>query len=225
MPPLIYADIETAVAETGLMVRGGFTPTPDDQVPGNAATLILIGNAGPSLWQAFSKTSSTSLNPLDDWTKNICSELAIAFEAEALFPFDGPPYLPFQRWAQRCEPVHPSPIGPLIHPTYGLWHAYRAALVFKDTIPLPETETQPNPCETCADKPCLSSCPVNALKPNGYDVPACIDFVASNDGADCLEKGCFARRACPVGQDYIYEPTQAAFHMKAFTGVQRPKMA
>ena len=28
--------------------------------------------------------------------------------------------------------------------------------------------------------------------------------------------GCSARRACPVGVAYRYEPTQARFHMEAF---------
>ena len=41
----------------------------------------------------------------------------------ALFPFGGPPHFPFQQWARRAEPVHPSPIGLLIHPIYGLWHS------------------------------------------------------------------------------------------------------
>ena len=56
--------------------------------------------------------------------------LARSVGAMALYPFDGPPYRPFQRWAMRAEPVAPSPLGLFIHPEYGLWHAYRAALVF-----------------------------------------------------------------------------------------------
>ena len=48
--------------------------------------------------------------------------------AAPIYPFGGPPYWPFQRWAQRAEAVFPSPLGILIHPEYGLWHAYRAAL-------------------------------------------------------------------------------------------------
>ena len=42
--------------------------------------------------------------------------LARELGGKALFPFGGPPFLPFQRWAQRAEPVHSSPIGLLIHP-------------------------------------------------------------------------------------------------------------
>ena len=229
MPPHSFSDIETAVAETGLMVRGGYHLLPQDNVPGNPASLVLIGNAGPGLWQAFeasqAATQEDGADPLDIWTKQVATKLAEKLGARALFPFEGPPYLPFQRWAQRCEPVYPSPIGPLIHPTYGLWHAYRAALVFDEKLDLSPKTDQPShdqisPCETCADQPCLTTCPVNAFRPDSYNVPACVDFVTSDLGTDCLEQGCAARRGCPVGQDYIYDPAQAAFHMKAFASSQ-----
>ncbi len=31
-----------------------------------------------------------------------------------------------------------------------------------------------------------------------------------------MDLGCRARRACPVGREYFYDPEQAAFHMRAF---------
>jgi hypothetical protein len=34
--------------------------------------------------------------------------------------------------------------------------------------------------------------------------------------------GCLARRACPVGTDYAYDPRQAAFHMTAFLAARPP---
>ena len=223
MPPKKISEIETAVAETGLMVRGGFHPTPDDKIPGNPASLVLLGNAGPALWQKFNPTKMVEPDPLDSWTRRIVENLGKALGVATLFPFEGPPYLPFQRWAQQCEPVYPSPIGPLIHPTFGLWHAYRAALTFDTKLDLPTIDDQPNPCETCVDKPCLTTCPVEAFQPGTYNVPACVDFVNAYDGRACLEQGCAARRACPVGQDYIYAREQAGFHMRAFTGSQKPR--
>lgn len=36
------------------------------------------------------------------------------------------------------------------------------------------------------------------------------------NGADCLDFGCRARHACPVGRDYRYAPNLAQFHMEAF---------
>jgi hypothetical protein len=36
----------------------------------------------------------------------------------------------------------------------------------------------------------------------------------------CIEAGCAARLACPVGTHNCYSPDQMHFHMKAFVGEQ-----
>ena len=36
----------------------------------------------------------------------------------------------------RAEGLKPSPIGILMHPQFGLWHAYRGALLFDVEIEL-----------------------------------------------------------------------------------------
>ncbi len=141
--------------------------------------------------------------------------------ARALFPFGGPPHLPFGAWAKRAEPVAESPLGMLIHPDYGLWHAYRGALAFAATLDLPPRAERPRPCDTCAGRPCLSACPVAAFSEAGYDVAACTDHISAPAGADCMEAACRARRACPVGPEYAYEPAQARFHMKHFLEARR----
>lgn len=218
------AAIERPLAELGMIARGAFHPERDDDVPGDPGTLVLVGNAGPGMWGAFEaarKRRRDSANPLDDWIRDTLTGIACELGATPLFPFDGPPFLPFQRWAQRGGPVHASPLGILIHPDYGLWHAYRGALAFAERLDLPPPDTRPSPCETCADKPCLSACPVDAFGPDGYDVPACIAHIAVEAGADCMELGCRARRACPVGTGYVYEPDHAAFHMAAFRAANR----
>ena len=218
-----YTAIAAALAGAGLTPRGGFHPLADDGVPALSggrptATLVLAGNAGPAMWRSFSeqRRAADEPNPLDRWTRRVLTPLAEAFGGHALFPFGGPPHLPFQRWAQRAEPVHPSPIGPLIHPDYGLWHAYRGALAFAEHFELPPADQRPSPCETCADKPCLSTCPVGALTPEGYDVAACATHIAGSAGADCMAQSCRARRACPMGREYTYGAEQSRFHMDAF---------
>ena len=217
------ARIEAAVAAAGLTPRGAFHPEADDGVPplaggAAAATVVLAGNAGPGMWAAFAAagTQPGGANPLDEWTRRVLEGVAADLGATALFPFGGPPYLPFQRWAMRAETVWPSPIGPLIHPEYGLWHAYRGALAFAGRLALPPREERPSPCDGCADKPCLTTCPVGALSESGYDVPACVAHISSRAGDDCLALSCRARRACPVGRDNAYGPDQARFHMAAF---------
>ena len=216
------------IEAAGLAPRGGFHPVRDDAVPdlsdGRAAeTLVLVGVVGRSSWQAFQGAREARLeaNPLDRWSRRVIDGLAARLRCEALYPFGGPPFLPFVRWAQRAEPVHPSPIGPLIHPDYGLWHAYRGALAFGQRIDLPRRDPRPRPCDSCIDKPCLDTCPVGAFSRAGYDVPACIGHIATDSGRECLEGGCLARRACPVGAEHRYERAQMEFHMRAFLQANR----
>jgi hypothetical protein len=218
-----YAQLDAALRTHGLIARGGFHPDPADAVPpladgGPVRTLVLAGNAGPEMWRFFTAAPEFTArsNPLDSWTARVLGQVAADQGGEALFPFCGPPYLPFVAWAKRAEPVAESPLGILIHPSFGLWHAYRGALAFAEALDVPERETVARPCDTCADKPCLSACPVSAFKNPGYDVPACTGHVAAPQGADCLGQGCRARRACPVGRGFVSPPAQAEFHMHAF---------
>ncbi len=215
--------IESALRDVGLVSRGGFRPRREDRVPPmpdgeEAVTIVLAGNVGDAMWQHFqqAKARYSQNHPLNEWTRQVLGKIAGCYGAQALFPFDGPPYYPFQRWAQRAEPVAPSPIGTLIHPDYGLWHAYRGALVFAEHIAVPPPVTRPSPCDTCQDKPCLYACPVNAFAAGRYDVAACRGHIGGDDGAECLHHGCLARRACPIGQRFRYSREQAWFHMEAF---------
>lgn len=218
--------LSAAPAPHGLRLRGGFCPGPEDGVPAfddgrPARSLYLVGHAGPAMWAAFRAAGPAGDHPLDRWSRMVLDEVADEFAGRALLPGDGPPWLPFQRWAQAADAVYPSPIGILIHPEFGLWHGYRGALAFAEALPTPARDPRPSPCESCADRPCLSTCPVNAFGSEGYDVPACTGHLADPAGADCLETGCRARRACPVGRDYHYPDGEAAHHMAAFFRAQR----
>ena len=192
-------------------------------VTGNA-TLILAGNAGPAMWRAFAaqRLDDDEPDPLDCWSRRTLATITEKLSAEfdltvtALAPFDGPPYLPFQDWAKKSGAVHPSPFGPVVHIQYGLWHAYRGALLIPAALELPPVTPAPSPCRDCADKPCLSGCPVGAFGDAGYDVPACVGHLAGGRGDDCFRKGCLARAACPVGAAYAYGEDQARFHLGKF---------
>ncbi|MDH3316626.1 MAG: hypothetical protein OER43_12800 [Gammaproteobacteria bacterium] len=220
---MTYNDIVDAIGETGLTPRGGFHPRADDAVPEVSpgfpcATLVLVGNAGAEMWRRFNASPERTLpvDPLNSFSQRVVGDLAERFDAKLLFPFTGPPFLPFLKWAQKAEPVWPSPIGPLIHAEYGLWHAYRGALAFSARIELPEKEAARRPCDTCTDRPCLTTCPVEAFSESGYHVPRCVAHVDSPAGSECLTGGCLARRACPVGRKYAYAAVQAEFHTRAF---------
>ena len=223
-----YADVESRLRATGLVARGAFHPTPDDLVPdapggGACATLVMVGNAGPGMWRVFSRSPEFGRagHALDAWSARVIGDVATALDARALFPFGGPPYLPFLRWAARAERVWPSPLGMLIHPEYGLWHAYRGALALRERIDLAPRPAATRPCDACADQPCLNACPVGAFTAAGYDVPGCVTRLSVPAGDACMSGGCLARHACPVGQRYAYAPAQSALHMGAFVNARR----
>tara|TARA_E500000305_G_scaffold107955_2_gene109176 strand:+ start:109 stop:786 length:678 start_codon:yes stop_codon:yes gene_type:complete len=215
--------IAAALSRHGLLLRGGFHPEAREIMLSSGesvGTVLLVGNAGPGMWGGFSANRPAGADPLDHWSGEVLGEVAGLFGAEAVLPSDGPPYRPFQQWAMRAEPVFPSPIGILIHPVYGLWHGYRGALLFEAVLELlePAAAGAGNPCDSCADRPCLTTCPVSAFSGSSYDVPACRSHLGSGNGQTCLEGSCLARRACPVGREYIYDAPQLAFHMAAFSG-------
>jgi ferredoxin len=214
--------IANALRGTGLIYRGGFHPRPEDEVPsladgGAVGTVILIGNAGPELWHAFCEAVSDRAppHPLDRWIDPILTRLADELSGTLVWPNRGPEFPPIQAWAMRAEPVTRSPIGILIHPDFGLWHVYRAALLFKDRLALPPRDDAPSPCDSCVSKPCLKVCPGDAFKPDRFDALACVGHVESAAGANCRQRGCLARRACPVGRAYAYPADAGAFHMAA----------
>ncbi len=219
-------DLRTEVGASGLAWRGAFHPQSADGAPafadgGAVGTLALLGFVGGAQWPAFAASPERAdgrPDPLDRWSRRLINALAARHGAAALYPADGPPWLPFQRWAMRAEAVHFSPVGILIHPDFGLWHAYRGALAFRARLPLPAVERRPSPCDACTARPCLSACPVEAVRASGYDHATCKAQVAAAAGADCLEFGCRARRSCPVGAAYRYGAEQAEFHMRAFVG-------
>lgn len=209
----------------GLVLRGAFAPDAADAVPPladgrPARALVLLGNAGSSLWPAFSRSAEYRdgrPHPLDRWSARVGETLAQSLGGLALYPFGGPPHHPFLHWARKAEAVSPSPVGMLIHADYGLWHAYRFALVLGETLEdLPAPDQRPSPCAGCSARPCLSACPVGAFTGREYHVERCIAYLRDNPAAACRTQGCAARHACPVGQAYRYVPAQAEFHMRAF---------
>ena len=220
-------EVASALAASGLLLRGGFTLGEDEAAPAGlsgapARSILLIGQAGPAPWPHFQRWRERQArdiaNPLDSWSREVIGAVAKEFGARAVSPSDRP-YLPFQQWAMRAEGLKPSPLGVLMHPQYGLWHAYRGALLFEDEISLPEAHSAIHLCDTCVAKPCLKSCPVDAYSVNGFAHQACLAHVRGTHGAPCCAGGCLDRNACPYGAEYRYPADVQAFHMAAFARV------
>ncbi|MEZ2333602.1 hypothetical protein AB6802_28105 [Mesorhizobium sp. RCC_202] len=217
-------EIATALAANGLILRGGFNfPDGEDPPIGpsgvRAKSVLLVGQAGAAPWPHFlrwrEKQPQALANPLDSWSRETIGAVAAEFGARAVSPSDRP-YLPFQQWAMRAEGLKPSPLGILMHPQYGLWHAYRGALLFEDELALAEPHAAIHLCDTCIDKPCLKSCPVDAYSRDGFSYQSCLAHVRGANGAPCRDGGCLDRNACPYGTSYRYPAHVQAFHMRAF---------
>lgn len=220
----------TAALEThGLILRGGFNLTDEEHPPPGPASspakaLLLVGQAGSAPWPHFQKwrhgQPGDLKNPLDTWAREVIGAVAEKFGARAVSPSDKP-YLPFQQWAMRAEGLRPSPLGILMHPEYGLWHAYRGALLFDHEIVIAEPREVIHLCDTCAGKPCLKACPVDAYSETGFAYQDCLVHVRGPAGRACRDGGCLDRNACPYGSKYRYPADEQAFHMVAFS---RPKV-
>ncbi len=230
---MTYDDLQQRLESTGLHSRGAFSLGQQEladiqqqfktTVIAESATLVLVGNVGSSFWPVFSRSpeyADGEPHPLDRWSQRIADEIATDFDALAVFPFSGPPWHPFQQWAMRAEAISSSPLGLLIHPQYGLWHAYRFGLIMDSANIKGQTQQKiESPCEKCIDQPCLHTCPVNAFKPGAYDVPACASYLKANPQAACNQTGCQARLSCPVGESFRYQSAHHLFHLQAFISV------
>jgi len=222
--PRFLDEIAAALEEHGLILRGGFVFDDCDAAPpgpsgAGARSVLLVGQAGAAPWPHFlrwrDRQPADLVNPLDTWSRQVIGAVADKFGARAVSPSDKP-WMPFQQWAMRAEALKPSPLGILMHPEYGLWHAYRGALLFEVEIPIQAPRTSNHLCDACVGKPCLKSCPVSAYSPSGFAYEECLAHVRGPHGEACRNLGCLDRNACPVGVEYRYPAEVQAFHMASF---------
>jgi hypothetical protein len=210
--------IETLLRPHGLTVVGGFAPGSEDGTPEGTATLLLVGGDGARLWSVFGASAEYFdgvADPLDRWSRRVLDRVAAELEGGALYPFGGPPWQPFGRWAALGEGSAPSPVRMPVSPLRGLFAGYRGALALPQTVALTD-RVAAHPCPDCA-QPCRTACPIGAFTSEGYDVPACVAHVGSPQGIACRD-GCLVRLACPVGSPP--EAAQRRFHMAAFVASQ-----
>ena len=229
--------LDDCLGEYGLFVRGVTQLTTEEieryGIDSANTELALVGNIGSSYWSHFSQApefADGAPHPLDRWSRRVAEDISQRLSMQAVYPFDGPPYFPFQQWASRAEGLEQSPIGVMMHSEFGLWHSYRFALLGRFASPGTGLEAekvvdtnmsadQPgtvSPCLNCVTKPCLHTCPVAAFDASGYAVDQCADYLQQTPQADCHQQGCLARYACPVAPQLRYVAAQGRFHLQAF---------
>lgn len=217
----IEAEMAPALQALGLFCLGWFVMADS---PFENRKAVLIGNHANNgthdMFRIFSRSREATdgrPDPLDRWTERVTGSIADHFGATAIYPF-GEKMWPFQRYAMAATGMKSSPLGLLIHPQYGLWQAFRSVFVFDKGVVLDASaktgQAGDHPCDTCAEKPCLNTCPVGAFTPEGFAVADCRGHLNSGNRPDCMVEGCRARAACPVGTPY--SDAQIRFHMRAF---------
>ncbi|MEM9210453.1 MAG: ferredoxin [Pseudomonadota bacterium] len=187
------------------------------RVAEKGSTIILLG-PDRDFWDILTQSrewKDQHKDPVDAWSERVITELARALDAEALFPFTGPPYHPFLKWAVDSGEAWPSPTGPLVHARMGLMISYRGAVRVPKML---KQRTAENPCDTCTSRACERACPVQALSvQSDYYVPACYNFLRSDTGQrSCYVEGCAVRLACPISDGAHRNPSQSAYHMTRF---------
>lgn len=194
-----------------LLILGGFHDC--------GKTMLLLGPDEPAgFWDHFSSSEEAKdgkRDPMDRWSLRVIGQIAADIGAEALFPFEGPPYHPFFTWALKTGRIHESPVKLLVHDQAGLWVSFRGALQLDREVDLPDVP--PNPCLACEDRPCRAACPIGALSEAEYDVPACKTYIRSPEGRLCDKKGCQVRAACPVSRNWGRVAAQSEHHMHYFS--------
>lgn len=210
----------------GLEISSDLCATDSDKMIGKKG--LIIGNAGKTMWQVFSKSSEFrdhAPDPMNRWTKRVLDDIAGELGVQVVYPFDEP-YWPFQRLAQKAANVQSSPLGILIHSKFGLWHAFRGLFVFDDTAEFEsqinvlthQAESLNHPCDDCIEKPCLNACPVGAFTGDRLDVQSCFTHLDGGNTPDCVQSGCQARCACSIAKEHQYDGAQMKFHMEAYRG-------
>jgi epoxyqueuosine reductase len=199
----------------------------------NARSIVVIGNGGGAFWDAFNVYADAHLgwrdrtHPLDDFTRELISnEIASPVRGQGVsctpvFPFGGEATLNFVGLGKLAGLGGPSILGVLIHPTYGPWIAFRAALLIDVPLDQPGEAANFDPCPRCVPRSCIAACPALAVNfPAGWDIPSCLTHRVEVE-ADCASR-CHARVACVIGPDHRYPDDELEYHHRRALAAMRP---
>ena len=189
-----------------------------------ARSIVVIGNGGGGLWRAFTAHAARNpgwrerANPLDDFTLDVIERYVIVAVRDSgvrcvpVYPFmSGGPTLNFMEAAKLAGLAGPSILGVVVHPVYGPWIAFRAALILDVEIDRPGAARGFDPCPTCTARSCMSACPAGAVTfPSGWDIPGCLTYRVEAE-AECAPR-CHARAGCVLGPEYRYPDDELAYH-------------
>lgn len=200
----------------------------------DARTIIVVANGGGELWAALKRHADGNpgwwqrANPLDDFTHEIVErEIAPAARSEGanvrvIYPFmNNAATLNFIELGKAASLAGPSILGVVVHPVYGPWIAFRAAILIDREIDAPGAALAFDPCPSCTVRSCIPACPVSAVAfPAGWDIPKCLTHRVE-DEPDCAPR-CHARAGCVLGPEHRYPDDELAYHQARALRAMRP---
>ena len=235
----LLQDIMAALAPVGLNLIGT-TPRADYEalVPSQyhitqwfpeAESVVVIGNGGGEFWGHFREYAAARPgylqqhdHPLDDYTVAVMSARltplldATRAQYRVIYPFQffSGLTVSFMYLAQAAGLSRPSILGVQLHPRYGPWIAWRAAVLIDRALPaLPAPAQDCEPCSTCVERPCIAACPAQAVSAaRGWDLLACTQY-RLRAPTDCAER-CHARYTCVYGREHRYPEDELAYHQR-----------
>jgi epoxyqueuosine reductase QueG len=196
-------------------------------------SIVVIGNGGGDFWRSFKAHAGANPgwlerdNPLDDFTREVIEkEVAVRMQTAGIgcvvaYPFGGGPTLNFMQLAKLAGLAGPSIIGVVVHPLFGPWIAFRAALLLEVELDYPGDAIGFDPCPTCANRSCISSCPAAAVSfSSGWSIPKCLRHRVEAY-PQCADR-CHARIACVLGPHQRYPDDELAYHQARALRAMRP---
>lgn len=184
--------------------------------------LALLGHGGRQLWAALQKWGMETVDPVDHYTHSITQQFIRDYlhGADAYWLYPQTDHLvPLQQLGTLAGWSQPSPLGLGIHPTYGVWFAYRAAFLTTAVLPVRVDGERPSPCASCPDQPCIRTCPVGAAQRDRFDVEGCARHRLTLRSS-CADR-CLARLACPIAPAHRYTLPQVQYHYGHSLGTLR----
>ena len=187
----------------------------------NYRQLILIAHGGTAFWQALKASNldlagSDDAHPVDDFTVSIIEQFLHAEFAGVAYQIVYPcneasnNAINLQELGDLAGWHHPSPFMVGINASFGSWFAYRAVVLANTDLPATLPVHTASPCDQCADKPCINSCPAHALDDGQFNLLKCIGYRQQPDSA--CKATCAARSSCPVGREHRYSDEQMRYH-------------
>lgn len=199
-----------------------------------ARSIVIVGNGGGAMWHAFKRHIDQHPgwferdNPLDDFTREVIERDVATTLAEAgrrctiVYPFmNNGPMLNFIELAKAAGLAGPSVLGVVVHPKYGPWIAFRAAILLEEQIASPGEAANFDPCPRCVERSCMPACPVGAISVEaGWDIPKCLTHRVEVE-AECAPR-CHARAGCVLGPEHRYPDDELAYHQMRSLRAMRP---